>query len=122
MNERWDLDPSDLKTIFQFKPTIANAKRIFNLLNKNVFFGMCPEFDKIKLVEADGWFGQVSHQNGWLLEINSKYNKKLSDFVGTIAHEMIHRIQVKLGRPLVENDELFTAFSKIFKKMRINIR
>ncbi len=122
MNEKWDLNLSDLKTIFQFKPNKTNAEKIFDLLNKNVFFGMCPKFDKIKMVEVDGWYGQVSYQNGWLLEINSKYNKKLSVFIGTMAHEMIHRIQAKLGRPLVENDELFSAFSNIFKRMRINIR
>ena len=70
MNEKWDLNLSDLKTIFQFKPNKTNAEKIFDLLNKNVFFGMCPKFDKIKMVEVDGWYGQVSYQNGWLLEIN----------------------------------------------------
>lgn len=117
-----------LKVILNYKkPTKKTVRSIFLYLNNTFFDNFCPQFKKIEICESlkdsiSDVYGMVVFERGdWVLKIDVKENKDFPTLLGTVAHEMIHRIQAKLNVPIVENDFIFRRYKKEFKKIGINV-
>lgn len=109
------------------KPTQENIRDAFNFLNENVFFGKCPSFDCVRIVptlkdDVSEVYGQVkSSSKGWELHIDRGMHRDYATLMGTVAHEMIHRLQIHFLIPVVENDDLFKRYKKELKKVGIDV-
>jgi len=117
-----------LKVILTYKkPSKHSIRLIFNYLNNTFFHNECPKFGKIEVVEtlkdsiSDVYGMILPYKNDWMLKIDVKENHDFPTLLGTVAHEMIHRIQAHLKVPIVENDLIFKKYKKEFKKIGINV-
>ena len=119
----WETKNSDKK----FKTTFKEIKKYFKIFNKSLFKNKLNPFNDIKIKRIIRGSGQCveyqSYRKGttfFVLEMMPKYKNK-SEFLNTLAHEMVHLWQQTIIKDTGNHNKLFFSYKAKFKRLNLQL-
>jgi hypothetical protein len=111
----------------KFKTTFKEIKKYFKVFNKSLFKNKLNPFNDIKIKRIVRGSGQcveyLSYRKGttfFVLEMMPKYKNK-SEFLNTLAHEMVHLWQQTIMKDTGNHNKLFFSFKPKFKRLNLHL-
>jgi len=109
----------------KFITTYKEIKKYFKIFNRSLFKNKLNPFDDIKIKRIIRGSGQcveyLSYRKGttfFVLEMMPKYKNK-SEFLNTLAHEMVHLWQQTIMKDTGNHNKLFFSYRARFKKLNL---
>jgi len=111
----------------KFKTTFKEIKKYFKIFNKSLFKNKLNPFNDIKIKRIIRGSGQCveyqSYRKGttfFVLEMMPKYKNK-SEFLNTLAHEMVHLWQQTIMKDTGNHNKLFFSYKAKFKRLNLQL-
>ena len=111
----------------KFKTTFKEIKKYFKIFNKSLFKNKLNPFNDIKIKRIIRGSGQCveyqSYRKGttfFVLEMIPKYKNK-SEFLNTLAHEMVHLWQQTIMKDTGNHNKLFFSYKAKFKRLNLQL-
>ena len=109
----------------KFITTYKEIKKYFKIFNRSLFKNKLNPFNDIKIKRIIRGSGQcveyLSYRKGttfFVLEMMPKYKNK-SEFLNTLAHEMVHLWQQTIMKDTGNHNKLFFSYRARFKKLNL---
>ena len=111
----------------KFITTYKEIKKYFKIFNRSLFKNKLNPFNDIKIKRIIKGTGQcveyLSYRKGTtfiFLEMTPKYKNK-SEFLNTLAHEMVHLWQQTVMKDTGNHNKLFFSYRARFKRLNLNL-
>ena len=110
-----------------FITTYKEIKKYFKIFNKFLFKNKLNPFNDIKIKRIIKGSGQcveyLSYRKGttfFVLEMMPKYKNK-SEFLNTLAHEMVHLWQQTVMKDTGNHNKLFFSYRAKFERLNLHL-